>query len=198
MIEVVPEIIFTDELHQYEVEGQVRVSVTQALQDLGFINFAGVPPAVLEAARQRGKAVHACCHYIEDGDIDWGTVDQKIWPWVEAYALFKEDTGWSASMREQVVFQPLWNYCGQLDGFGAMPKLGLEKVLVDYKTGIPQKAARYQTAGYSLAIGEPYVPRCSVHLKGDGKYKIHWHRDFNDIAGWKAIVQTFHLKHRKD
>jgi len=193
-----PEILLNEELHEYKVDGQVRVSVTQVLKDLGFINFDNVPADRLETARQRGKAVHACCHFLEEGDLNWSTVAPNIWPYVEAYALMKEETGWIASQRERVLFCPLLNYAGQLDGFGSMAKLGIEEVLPDYKSGVPQRAARYQTAGYAVAIGKHYVPRCSIHLKPTGKYKIHWYRDYDDINDWKSIVRTFHLKHRKD
>src|SRR5438046_1579303 len=94
------EIILSEENHEYRVNGLVRVSVTTALKDLGFINFDDVPAAVLANAQARGKAVHACCHYLEEGDLDWGTVHPSIWPYVEAYALMKEETGWIASERE--------------------------------------------------------------------------------------------------
>lgn len=190
--------IFLSEEHEYTVEGIVRVSVTQVLQDLGFIDFSQVHPIQLEKAQKRGSAVHACCHYLEEGDLDWSTVSPEIWPYVEAFAMMKEETGWKAELREQMVFHPLFNYCGQLDGFGSMSKLGIEKVLPDYKSGVPQRAAKYQTAGYALAIGEPYVPRCSIHLKATGKYKIHWHKDFNNVDEWKSIVRTYHLKHQED
>lgn len=189
-----PEILFNDELHEYKVEGIVRPSVTQILRDLGFIDFSKVPPQMLEEARVRGKAVHQAVHYLEEDDLEWSTVDPRIKPYLEAYQLMKDETGFVATRREHIVFDPLYNFAGQLDAFGSMARLGVEEVLADYKSGVPQEAARYQTAGYACAIKKPYVPRCSIHLKANGRYAIIWHRERRDVEYWRCIVTTWHLR----
>jgi hypothetical protein len=192
------EIVLTQENHEYTVDGFVVISVTQILRDLGFIDFTMVDPFVLRDAQARGKAVHSAIDLLEENDLDWKKLHPLIRPFVDAYAEMKEQTGWKPAMREQKVFDPICNYAGQLDGFGSMEKLGLEEVLPDYKSGIRQSAARYQTGGYAGAINKPLAKRCSIHLHGNGKFSIDWYNkpeNRNDVRAFRAIASVFHLKH---
>lgn len=194
MIEA-PEIIFSDESHEYTVDGVIRPSVTRILGDLGFTSFNGVAPHVLEAARIRGSDVHYGVNAVEDDIRHYDELDDGIVPYVDAYLAMKADTGWHPLHREKIVYEPTFNYAGTLDGFGSMSRLGFEEVLPDYKSGIAQRAAAFQTAAYALGLKKPAASRCSIHLRGNGTYKVIWHRDRNDVRGWMAIVTTYHLKH---
>ena len=79
-----------------------------------------------------------------------------------------------------------------------MLALQIPKALIDLKSGIETRAAAYQTAAYAIAIGEPYIPRFSVHLEKTGRYKLVHHKNYNDIQDWKSIAHCYHLKHRED
>lgn len=187
------EIVFSEDPHSYSVGGIVRPSTTQILADLGFTDYS----MCTEQARERGKAVHQAVHFLEDNDLDWNTVHPIVRPYLEAYLLMKEQTGWIPHVREHRVFCPVYNYCGTLDGFGEMPRLGLEEVLADYKSGMEQ-AARYQTASYASAYNKPLAKRCTIRLQNNGKYSITWYdkpENRKDVAGWRAIVTAYHLKH---
>jgi len=198
MSEEGPEILFDEGEHKYTVAGVNRPSVTTILQDLGFIDFSFVPANILANATARGKAIHAAIHYLQEGNLDWSSIDPRIRPYIDAYELFSADMGWCAKLIEHRVFSEIFQYAGTLDGFGELSALGIPEALIDLKSGIKQRAAAYQTAGYCVALEKPYIPRFSVHLKATGRYQIIPHKNYDDINDWKSIVRTFHLKHRKD
>jgi len=186
--------ILLSEDHQYTVDGIVRPSVTYILESMGFTDFSMIPFDQLKRAQLRGKAVHSAIHFLQENDLDWSTIHPTIKPYIDAFCLMREETGWQAQLWEHKVFDPTYDYCGTMDAFGSMSKLGLEEVLSDYKTGVKQSATALQTAAYSSAFGKPSAQRVSIHLKNDGKYSFIWHKDRKDIAAWRTVVSCFHLR----
>lgn len=102
----------------------------------------------IQLAAARGTAVHADCHAYDDYDLDWGSVDPRVRPYVEAWAQLREDKDLVplAHGRERQVYHPVHDYTGILDGVFVW---GDRYVLLDIKTGDPEAAAAHlQTAAY--------------------------------------------------
>lgn len=105
--------------------------------------------ASIEFARARGTAVHADCHAYDDDDLHWPSVDERIKPWVEAWAEARAALGIVPLERERRLFHPLHRYTGIKDGIFAR---GAKRILIDIKTGDPKDAAGHlQTAAYAEA-----------------------------------------------
>lgn len=198
-----PEILSLDEaVNHLCPDGVCRPRVTGILKDLGFTDFSSVPADVLLRACDRGTQVHYWVQWLETDLRYYDEIPSDILPFCDAYLEMKEATGWQPRLLEHLVFDEHWNYSGVLDGLGSMRKKGIEEILADYKSGVPQPAARWQTAAYACAASlskevKPLVPRVAIYLKSSGKYSFDWydkpeHR--KDFLRWRSIVETYHLK----
>jgi hypothetical protein len=89
---------FDPVLHRYTLDGEVLPSVTQCLQASGIIDFSRIPQPILLAARDRGTAVHAACHYVNEDDLDveaFAAEFPAYWPYVSAWIRFRQDAGFT-------------------------------------------------------------------------------------------------------
>jgi len=195
---------FVPERHEYWLDGRRVPSVTEILKDTGvstnFDELGAMSERLrgqIELKRDLGSALHADIHAFDDGDLVWRTVDDRVLPYLEAWAIFRENTGLKPLARERVVYHAALNYCGTLDGIFERPDGA--RVLIDVKTGDPHDAAaNLQTAGYQLAFACEHpdlhiVERQSVQLVPDRKvpYLVTPYRDFTDFGTWQAIVTTY-------
>jgi hypothetical protein len=150
--------------------------VTAILEAAGLgPDFSAVPPAVLEAARQRGTAVHAAIeadHYGYAVDLA-----PEAAPYLDAYRKFVAESGHEPVISETAVVHPSWGYIGHPDRVGWL--LG-RRILLDWKcTESPDLlAAGRQLAGYRLAWNvmrpsEPIETAAVLQLKADGSYRLH-------------------------
>ena len=152
--------------------------VTAVLSAVGvstnFEDLAQLSPRLEERIREacaRGAAVHADCHAYDDDDLAWETVDERVRPYVEAWAAFRRAKGLVPVARERYVYHPMYQYAGIVDGvFGLRRAKRRLRVLVDIKTGDPEDAAAHlQTAAYAEAFlvghpGESIDERWAVRL----------------------------------
>ena len=146
------------------------------------------------AGRDEGTALHACCHYLSEGDLDWATVDTAILPRVRQFERFLADTGYQAKFNEMRLTHPVMGYTGTIDSIGI---LGGRLVLVDYKRGAFLPTVKLQTAAYKrLAVSNGYAvtARHSLHLGEDG-YKLIAHTDIADENRWAALVAAYAVIH---
>jgi hypothetical protein len=119
---------FDAERHEYRLpDARLVPSVTQILHAVGvatdFDAIAARAPKMAEAIEFRralGTAAHADCHAFDDCDLDWTTVDERVRPYVEAWASSAR-TPADADARERRVFHPVAFYCGTLDGIFVKP-----------------------------------------------------------------------------
>lgn len=164
--------------HTYALpDGRVVPSVTQILKATGistdFDEIAGISSrlaAKIDERRALGTAVHADAHAFDDDDLDWSTVDPRVKPFVEAWAICRENLRLQPTARERKVLHMGWFFCGTLDGIFLREG---KRILVDLKIGDPEDAGcRYQTAGYELGWmvehpDEPIDERWGVQLCPD-------------------------------
>lgn len=198
---------FEADRHEYRVDGAVVPSVTQILSACGisidFEELAGKSRRIglaIDDKRAIGQAVHADAHAYDDNDLDWSTVDDRVRPYVEAWATFRQNSGLIPLTRERRVFEPHLRYAGTLDGVFA--KAPAVRVLADIKCGDPESAgARYQLAAYQLAhdLEHPHEPiheRWSVQLTPGRTtpYRVTRYDDWRDFETWRAIVATYYAQ----
>lgn len=181
--------------HLYTVDGRPTPSVTQVLSAVGILqNFAMVDKIVLERKRQIGVALHACLHYLQEGQLDHRTVDEKVKPRLDAYQLFVADTGFIPKSCELRKFPEVngMRFGMTLDVIGTIKG---QPYIVDFKSadGSPSKGWAIQLAAYETGIDRPLVPpfrwrRLSLQLKKNGRYnKVEWD-DSGDAQEWKTAL----------
>jgi hypothetical protein len=89
-------LVFDEATHTYTLDGERLPSVTQILQRAGAIDFSHIPPTILEAARERGTAVHKAVHYFNENDLDvdvFRVAFPDYWPYVSAWIKFLDTSG---------------------------------------------------------------------------------------------------------
>lgn len=198
---------FTAEDHAYRLPDGRRIpSVTQILRAVGvstdFDELRASSSRLAERIdyrRDLGVAVHADAHAFDDDDLEWDTVDPDVLPFLEAWSVFRENTGLVPITRERRLYHPGLGVCGTLDGIFYRERAPDRRVLVDLKCGDPEAAAaRYQTALYQLLWeaehpNEPIAERWSVQLTPTlaVPYRITAYADWTDLATARAIVTTY-------
>lgn len=111
-------------------------------------------------ARARGRAVHDYCHAYDDDDLDRDRCDERIVPWVDAWAVARQNLRLTPVLRERNVYSEVFGFTGIFDGvFARHVGLGPTRhVLIDIKTGDPDDAAGHlQTAAYEIPLREAGV-----------------------------------------
>lgn len=154
-----------DPAHYYfDDMGRPWPSVTQILQQTGF--YSG--RFYTAAASGRGTKVH---QWIEDYE-NWR--DAVIYPeikgYCEAYQRFCEDEEFICTGSEKIVYDELYRYAGAYDLKGYTKSYGL--VLLDAKTGRPERWHSLQVGAYDHADGGESDMAGMLYLKDNGTYKI--------------------------
>ena len=184
--------------HVYSVDGLRVPSVTGILKATGFGgDYAAIPVAVLEAARQRGIAVHGFCEQIDRGEQP--VVLAKLQPYVDAYEQCRAETRLEVIETEQAVFHPEMLYAGRFD---LVAWVNGARALIDRKVvaTIEHLAVAVQTAAYAGARNamlpqEPVEALYSLHLRQDGSYRLE---EYNMAECWEMFRSCHALyRHRQ-
>ena len=191
---------FLPETHTYKVSDRIVPSVTQILEDVGIVDYSRLPGSTREMALRRGSAVHAACHYDDEGDLDETQLAPEILPYLQAWRKFRASVGWEWDRIEFRSYQERYDYCGQLDRAATIPGKSTQ-VLLDIKTGVAQYWTRYQVAAYAAFFENPraYL-RMAVELHKDETFKVHEYpgRDWAaDFAVFSAALVVYREKRRK-
>jgi hypothetical protein len=170
---------FDDATHTYWLGSERIPGVTTILKPLN--DFSRIDPAVLAAAAARGTAAHLATELDDEGDLDEASVHETVRPYLDAWRLFKRDTGAVVISSEQRVFHSFHKYAGTLD---RVLSIDGDKYLIDLKTSVQiSPATGPQTSAYLAALGDATVIRRGVvQLKADGSYKFVKLGDPNDLA----------------
>jgi len=186
------EIVFNSERHEYMVDGILRPSVTEIIRAAGLM---GDTEWFTEASRLRGQAVHMACEFLDVDDLDWDTVAPQHVGYVQAWERFKEETMFQPELIEHRVFNEALGYCGTLDRTG---KIGQAKILLDIKTGAPERWHGVQLAAYVACLEKPLsFRRMTVHLRADGTYSITEYSPAQALELWnvfQSAVNIFNFK----
>lgn len=163
---------FNAELHEYSENGVIIPSVTQILQNAGYIDARWFTAE----ARDRGSAVHTLCERYAKGERQDSTGKPLAYrEYVNSFCSWFLDNRPYLIASECIVSHTLngKRYAGKFDG---IYEIGGRRILVDVKTGAKAKWHPIQLVAYSLAElneGTKVNPDAmmDLYLKPDGTYR---------------------------
>jgi len=186
-----PVLSLDKETHVYTLGDRVLPSVTEILKGAGLVDDRWLT----EVACWRGSAVHAMCHYDDEGDLDESALDPALHGYLAAYRLFKTEMKFVATHNEERVCHDLLGYAGTFDLKGTFVH---GYCLPDIKSGAVNKVTRYQTVAYAATQEKPRTLwRFGLGLKPTGKYslQIYSPQEFDrDFQRWQSIIDMFWLR----
>ena len=185
---------FYEPNHTYRWNNAIVPGVTEILEDCGISDFSMVPRDALEAAQERGRLVHEITHMYDEDDLDMQSVDPSLQPYLDGWAKFRGDTGFTPELIEERVYNESYRYAGTLDRVGTMGTG--RRTVVDIKTGIYLPAVRLQLTGYSYCLDE--LADCiAVYLTDQGKYRVSGPYDPTEyFADFAAALRIWNYKRR--
>lgn len=134
---------------------------------------------------ERGKAVHLACHYLDTVGLDWSRLDERIVGYVRAWERCKAETGLAVDRSEVQVGGHGYGYIGTLDKV----MVGRSWELWDIKCGQPEPWHCLQLAAYLHAYPTRIkMRRRTVHLSGDGTYRLVEHTGKDDLKAFMAML----------
>jgi hypothetical protein len=182
--------------HSYFLGNKRLIGVSEAIKAAALNDFSMIKPEVLEHAAQRGKAVHAACHYLDDGDLNWATVSPEIEPYVRAWERFKAETGVELLEIETPRYHATLGFAGTPD---RIVKFGPNVGVLDLKTFNPSDVTGVQLSAYSVLRFGPQPSfnapkRWGLWLRDDGKYSLTSYEDRGDEAVFLACLTICKFK----
>lgn len=170
---------------RYMLGNRELAGVTTVLQEKGFIDLEWFT----EASRVRGSYVHAACHYLDEGKLDWKTVDPKLEGYVRAWERCKIELGIETFIDiETPIYHETLLFAGTPDRRAVINR---DTIVLDIKTSKPQDWHGLQTAAYDILYGGYGLGRLGVYLAADGTYRVHWYRDRQDKNIFLAALACY-------
>lgn len=185
--------------HVYRFNGREVPSVTTIIRSALGDPFERVAARVLEFARQRGTAVHRACELDDAGQLDESTVDERIWPYVDAWRTFRRQFKFHVLFAERPLYLDRYGIAGTPDVAIMLPSEDI--AVVDRKTGLPGAAAALQTAAYAELITDVYATRkpprrFSLRMRPTGRYTFDEYTSPRDWPDFLACLTVHRLKER--
>lgn len=189
--------------HVYTVDGERWPSVTEILKAVGLsTDWSRLPPAAREAAEKKrdlGQKVHEACRLLDQGELSWGSLDDAIFPYVEAWEGYLKHRGIVDTVAiETIVAHPTLRYAGTLDRIVTLEH-ETTPLLVDIKIGDPDDAAgQFQTAAYAGTFIDRAFHRECVRLYPTRRAVVspyNQHRD--DWKVFQAALTVFRAQPRR-
>lgn len=194
---------FYDEGHVYELDGVAIPSVSEIMRFATREVYGDVNKYLLDAASERGTAVHEACEALDlTGTAD---IDSDYAPYLEAYAAFlrDEEPEWYSIERPLHFYG---EFAGTIDRVGLLPQRKKVAIL-DIKTSSALKPALHgiQLAAYDFLwmargdmSGQDAEYTYVLHLRKDGTYRL---KEIPALRReWTACLQLhklFSAKRRK-
>lgn len=155
---------FDEATHTYRWDGRVVPSVTQILAPVA-TDFSFVRADVLEAAADRGRAVHRAIHELEEDRLDLAAVPPDVLQFLSQYQQWRDQAGFVWERSEVMGYSERWGYAGTADLVGWIRG---ERWLIDVKASaaVPRSVGP-QTAAYAELLPEKPLHRGVLHLRPD-------------------------------
>lgn len=166
------DLLFLEQSHTYLLNGRTLPSVSELCAPLHRAVYRDAPKWQMEAAAERGTAVHAATEALEAHGA--AQIEEAHLPYLLAYKAFLQDHRPVWTLTEQPLYHPEHLYAGTPDRYGL---LSGKHTLVDVKTTyrVYKPLCRGQLNLYRLMLmarGFPVEKMCILHLKPDGTYKL--------------------------
>ncbi len=186
------DLLFIDETHQYFLmkDGVAEVELpplSTILKAVGIVDGRWYTP---ESAA-RGKAIHKILEYIDNDELDWGSVDDRVYGWIEAYTKFRENYPFKILESEAPIYHKQNLYACTPDR-----RVQFEDKtfgLLDFKTGGEEKwhqlqltAQKEAQESHNRKVDEIW----GVYLQENGKFKPPVIYD-PDPDTWNAILKVY-------
>ena len=192
------DLLFNEQKHIYMLGTERLPCVSDLCRFLHRELYADAPAWKMEAAAERGTAVHAATEALDGSGR--AQVDEEYAPYLRAYAAFlrEHDVRWELS--EASMHHPELRYAGTIDRYGMVDGF---RTLLDIKTTYTvQKAlcnASLNLYRLMLESWEKQVDRLLIlHLKKDGTYKlIEFQKDDSVPMALITIHNALKKKRRK-
>jgi len=188
---------FNEERHEYTWNGVIVPSVTQVLQVLG--GYEGIPKMILRKAATRGTAVHKATELYDLGTLDWGTVSDEIFGYLEGWMKFMDDK------KPELLSVEKLNYHEKLGFAGAMDRtmiLDGKKSILDIKSSFklmpataPQTAAYLEMENQHIKkSADKFKKRYGLKLTKDGNYELKEYRGATDFSMFISSLNVLKWK----
>lgn len=167
-----PELIFREDDHIYMLGCEVLPCVSDLCAPLHKAVYENVPKWQLEAAAERGTAVHLAAQALDGtGAV---SVEEEHLPYVRAYRDFLTEHSAVWSLTEKPLFHPELFFAGTPDRYGLLDG---KHTILDIKTTytVYKPLCRAQLNLYRLILiarGFPVESMAILHLKKDSTYKL--------------------------
>jgi hypothetical protein len=166
------ELLFREKDHVYMLGGNVIPSVSELCAPLHRETYKDVPKWQLEAAAERGTAVHVATQALDTAGVV--SCDEEYVPYVMAYRDFLSKYRPLWSLTEKAMYHTELRYAGTPDRYGTVDG---KLTLLDIKTTatVYKHICRAQLNLYRLILierGFPVEQMVILHLKKDGTYKL--------------------------
>lgn len=199
---------FTEETHTFlDGNGSPIPSLTQILTGVGISDYSSVPGDRLEFKKNIGDAVHYGARYLDEGILDYDTIQPTWAKYLLAWENFKEATGFVC---EGIEVPGVYSYSGMRfgciwDRLGRFPGIK-HRALVEIKCAYAEEPSwRIQLAGQEMTIpkdGDEYIARIACQLKPDANFKlwpdINGYQDPNDrkVFLWALATTNWKIAHK--
>lgn len=166
------DLIFRENDHVYLLDGEQLPCVSDLCRFLHREIYKDAPKWQMEAAAERGSAVHAATQALDT--TGRAEIPDEYLQYLLAYKAFLEDYAPSWDLIEAPMYHPEHRYAGTIDRFGAIRG---EATLIDIKTTytVYKPLCRAQLNLYRLLLlarGYPVHRMYILHLRRDGTYKL--------------------------
>jgi hypothetical protein len=186
--ELVSELTFEPETHEYRVAGRRVLSVTQALKLAGLISTDWYTD---ESARN-GQAIHRILEELDSGITPAAGETKRHEHAIVAYKRFRSECSVECHEIEAARYNRVYDFAGTPD---RVIQLNGTSAVLDIKTGGPQDWHPLQTAGYALLV-DPAIDRFALYLRRDGSYRLSRHSSHHDFSVFLAALAVSRWKTR--
>lgn len=165
-------LIFFDDRHEYQVDGEIVPSVSEILRFISREVYGDVTQFRLDHAADRGHNVHSACEQLDR--FGSAEIDAEIEPYINAYIQFRKDHKPVWSKIEHAMHSETFGYAGTLDRYGVMEG---RLVIIDIKSSykVEKALVTAQLNAYAILAEEnglPVIDLFVLHLRKDGTYKL--------------------------
>lgn len=187
------DLVFYEKGHIYMLDGERIPCVSDLCRFIHKEIYKDAPPWQLEAAADRGTAVHLATEMLDK--TGKAEISEEYAPYLRAYAAFLREHDVKWELIEHSDYHPTHGYAGTIDRYGTVDGI---KTLADLKTTYtvykPLCSASLNLYRLMLEARNKGIQQLAIlHLKKDGTYKF-LKFDFDDAVPMALLTLHNALK----